>query len=152
MTPSALRIRVGSDHAAISTRGRIAEYLREQGHTVTEAGPAAGERSDYPDQASDVALAVSRGDVDRGVLVCGTGIGMSIAANKVHGVRAALVHDPFTAEMAAMHNDANVLCLGGRLLAPAYAVQLVDTWLRTPFEARHQARLDKITSLESEGT
>ena len=122
--------------------------LRELGHAVVEVGPAPGERVDYPDQAATVARAVASGDADRGILMCGTGIGMSMAANKVPGIRAALVHDPVTARLAAMHNDANVLCLGGRLMATEYGLELVDLWLETPFELRHQPRLDKISGLE----
>jgi ribose 5-phosphate isomerase B len=143
------RIRVGGDHAAIALREAVVRHLRDGGFEVSEVGPEPGERSDYPDAAADVAHAVAEGRVDRGVLVCGTGIGVSIAANKVPGVRAALVHDPVTARLAAEHNGAQVLCLGGRLMAVEYALELVDIWLRTDFEARHQARLDKITALEA---
>lgn len=143
------RIRVGSDHAAIGLRQAIVRHLRAGGYEVGEVGPAPGERSDYPDAAADVARAVVAGEVDRGVLVCGTGIGVSIAANKVPGVRAALVHDPVTARLAAEHNGAHVLCMGARLLAEEYALELVDTWLGTQFEQRHQARLDKIAALEA---
>lgn len=139
---------IGSDHAAITLRRALVEHLRERGFTVTELGPGDGEKSDYPDQAGVVARAVVRGDVERGILCCGTGIGMSIAANKVAGARAALVHDPVTARLAAQHNRANVLCMGGRLLAPEYGCELADVWLDTAFEARHQVRIDKIAALE----
>ena len=151
MSREASRLVVGSDHAAVGLRQAIVAHLRERGLDAAEVGPAPGERCDYPDHAATVARSVAAGDYDLGVLVCGTGIGMSIAANKVSGIRAALVHDPFTAQMAAMHNDANVLCLGGRLLAEAYALDLVDQWLDTEFESRHGARLDKITALEEQG-
>ena len=140
---------VGSDHAAIELRGLIVHHLTGNGHTAEEIGPRAGERADYPDQAEIVARRVVSDPGTKGILVCGTGIGMSIAANKVPGVRAALVHDPFTAEMAAMHNDANILCLGARLLADAYVMHLIDVWLTTEFEARHRNRLDKIAQLET---
>jgi ribose 5-phosphate isomerase B len=150
MSDGATRLVVGSDHAAVSLRQAIAAHLRERGLEAAEIGPAPGERCDYPDHAATVARAVASGEFDLGLLVCGTGIGMSIAANKIPGIRAALVHDPFTAQMAAMHNNANVLCLGGRLLAEAYALDLIDHWLDTEFETRHSARLDKITALESE--
>jgi ribose 5-phosphate isomerase B len=142
------RIHVGSDHAAVGLRLEVVAHLRDLGHSVTEVGPAEGERCDYPDHAATVARAVSDGTSDVGVLVCGTGIGVSIAANKIDGIRAALVHDITTAKFAAQHNNANVLCIGGRLLAPQLALELVDTWLETPFETRHQHRLDKITALE----
>ncbi|MCA9514379.1 MAG: ribose 5-phosphate isomerase B [Myxococcales bacterium] len=139
---------IGSDHAAIRLRRALVEHLRERGFTVTEVGPSEGDKSDYPDQAAVVARAVVRGEVERGILCCGTGIGVSIAANKIAGVRAALVHDPTTARLAAQHNRANVLCMGGRLLADEYGCELADIWLETAFEDRHQRRLDKITALE----
>lgn len=142
------RIDVGSDHAAIGLRRAVVAHLSAAGWTVREVGPAEGERVDYPDQAADVARAVAAGEAERGILICGTGIGVSIAANKVAGVRAALVHDVTTARLAAEHNRANVLCLGGRLVAEPLALELIATWLETPFEARHQHRLDKISALE----
>jgi len=142
------RILVGSDHAAIAMRTAVVEALTQRGFEVEAIGPVEGQKSDYPDAAITVAEAVRDGRADRGVLVCGTGIGMSIAANKVRGVRAALVHDPVTARLAAEHNAANVLCLGGRLLANVYAIDLVNLWLDTSFEARHQVRIDKILSYE----
>jgi ribose 5-phosphate isomerase B len=144
-----MRFFVGSDHAAIELRGLIARHLIEAGHEVDEIGPQIGERVDYPDQAGAVARQVAASTGAKGILVCGTGIGMSIAANKVPGIRAALVHDPFTAEMAAMHNDANILCLGARLLADAYVLHLIDIWLATEFETRHSTRLNKIAKLET---
>ncbi len=145
------RIDVGSDHAAVALRRAVVAHLVARGRTVREVGPAVGERVDYPDQAADVARAVATGDASLGVMICGTGIGVSIAANKVPGVRAALVHDVTTARFAAQHNDANVLCLGGRLLAEPLALECIDAWLDTAFEGRHQHRLDKITALENDG-
>jgi RpiB/LacA/LacB family sugar-phosphate isomerase len=146
---TSLPIHVGSDHAAIALREAVVAALRADGAEVVEVGPAEGQRADYPDAAVSVAEAVRDGRAAAGVLCCGTGIGMSIAANKVTGVRAALVHDPVTARLAAEHNAANVLCLGGRLLAPEYGVELVRTWRATAFEARHQVRLDKIAAYEA---
>lgn len=143
-----MKIGVASDHAAVVMRQAIAEWLTSQGHEVLDLGPAPDVRVDYPDYAAQLCQAVVTGRVERGVLACGTGIGMSIAANKVRGIRAALVHDPYTAEMAAAHNHANVLCVGGRILAPDYGTLLVERWLATPFEERHVPRLDKITALE----
>ena len=143
-----MRIAVGSDHAAVELRGQIAKHLMARGDDVVEFGPEAGASSGYPDQAADVASLVLEGGADRGVLVCGTGIGMSIAANKLPGIRAALVHDAHTARLAAEHNKANILCLGARVLAPALVLDCIDAWLDTPFEERHQRRLDKITALE----
>ena len=146
-----MRIAVASDHAAIELRGEIARHLSARGFATIECGPQAGVSSDYPDQAAEVAHLIVDGQVDRGVLVCGTGIGMSIAANKFAGIRAALVHSEHTATLAAQHNNANVLCLGGRVLAPGVALACVDAWLDTEFEPRHQGRLDKIAAIESAG-
>lgn len=143
-----MRLLVASDHAAIELRQAVADHLRGLGHAVEVSGPASGERADYPDQAALVARAVAAGQADAGVLLCGTGIGMSIAANKVPGIRAALVHDVSTARLAAEHNRANILCLGARVLGPVVALDCVDAWLQTAFEARHQHRLDLITALE----
>jgi len=141
-------IALGSDHAAVALRSALADHLRAAGWTVEVYGPGPGERSDYPDSARDVAERVARGDAERGILCCGTGIGMSIAANKVPGVRAALVHDPVTATLAAEHNSANVLCLGARLLAVEYALGLADAWLGAAFDPRHAPRLAKIAAME----
>jgi len=148
VTAMTRRVLVGSDHAAIAMRIAVAEALVLRGFEVEQIGPVEGQKSDYPDAAVAVGEQVRDGRAARGVLCCGTGIGMSIAANKVHGVRAALVHDPVTARLAAEHNAANVLCLGGRLLANVYAIDLVNTWLDTSFVARHQVRIDKITAYE----
>lgn len=139
---------IGSDHAAISARDAVAAALVADGFDVRVVGPSAGERVDYPDVAVAVARAVASGEFPRGILACGTGIGVSIAANKVDGIRAALVHDPVTAELAAQHNAANVLCLGGRLLADEYAVRCVRAWLRAGFDPRHQGRLDLVAEIE----
>jgi ribose 5-phosphate isomerase B len=144
-----MRIGIGADHAAFSMKNALAESLRARGHEVVDLGPQTPDRVDYPDYAARVAAAVASGRCERGVLVCGTGIGMSIAANKVPGIRAALVHDPFTARLAAEHNHANVLCFGARVHALEYALELVSAWLATPFEPRHQPRLDKIGALEA---
>jgi len=143
-----MRIGIGGDHAAFAMKNALADWLRARGHDVLDLGPPSADRVDYPDYAARVAQAVVDGRCERGVLVCGTGIGMSIAANKVPGIRAALVHDPFTARLAAEHNHANVLCFGARVHAFEYAVELVSAWLATPFDPRHQARLDKIGALE----
>ena len=143
-----MRIAIASDHAAVALRHELADGLRGAGHEIVDLGCQAGERVDYPDYAARVCAAVCAGDADRGVLVCGTGIGMSVAANKVAGIRAALVHDVTTASLAAAHNNANVLCLGGRVLGPLVAAAWLEAWLTTPFEPRHQPRLDKISALE----
>lgn len=140
---------IGSDHGGFATKQAVAEQLRSMGHDVDDFGVLNGEPSDYPDYGAKVAEAVSSGAADRGVLVCGTGIGMSIVANKFPGVRAALVTDTYMARMAAAHNNANVLVLGGRTTDPLSAREMVATWLETPFEGgRHQRRLDKIAEIE----
>jgi RpiB/LacA/LacB family sugar-phosphate isomerase len=146
VTPRAIII--GSDHAAVALRDHVAEGLRADGWHVEVVGPSNGDRVDYPGVAIPLGEAVASGRFPLGVLVCGTGIGVSIAANKVSGVRAALVHDPVTAELAARHNAANVLCLGGRIMAPEYGLLCVRAWLGTDFEARHQPRLDAISRYE----
>ena len=146
-----MRIAIASDHAAVELRLAIAAHLERGGHEVHDLGCNLGERVDYPDYAAAVARQVVGGEADRGVLVCGTGIGMSIAANKIAGVRAALAHDVSTAGLAAAHNDANILCLGGRVIGSVVALDCVDAWLTTPFEPRHQPRLNAIAALHRGG-
>ena len=144
-----MRIAIASDHAAVSLRQQLTSDLRAAGYEVEDLGCAAGERVDYPDYAALVARRVQRGGAARGILICGTGIGMSLAANRFAGIRAALVHDVTTATLAAAHNNANVLCLGGRVLGPLVVAECVQAWLTTPFEERHQPRLDKIEALSA---
>lgn len=140
-----LGIAVASDHAAFDLKQHLIKFLLKQGHDVTDLGPRNRKSIHYPCQGQKLAKAVASGEVPLGILLCGTGIGMSIAANRVKGVRAALVHDGFTARMAKAHNNANVLVLGGRLLGTALAEDIVATWIETEFEGgRHQDRLDMI--------
>ncbi len=140
---------VASDHAAISAKAVVVDELRSCGIDAVDLGPNDSASVDYPDYAELVARGVSAGEADRGVLLCGTGIGMSIAANKIDGVRAALVHDMTTAAMSRQHNDANVLVLGGGLLGDRLIRDIVRTWVNSRFEGgRHERRLDKIRSLE----
>lgn len=143
-----MRIAIASDHAAVELRQLLAARLAELGHEVDDLGCQPGERVDYPRYAAAVSGAIIQGNAERGVLVCGTGIGMSIAANKIAGIRAALVHDVTTARLAAEHNAANVLCLGGRVLGPLVAQECLEIWLQTTFDPRHQHRLDLITAME----
>lgn len=144
-----MRIAIGSDHAGIGLKEKITEVLTLKGIDVRDFGTATQESVDYPDYGIKVAKEVSEGTVDRGVLICGTGIGMSIVANKLPRVRAALCHDHVTAQISRQHNDANILVLGGRLLDPNVAQEMVETWLDTPFEGgRHQRRVDKILAIE----
>jgi ribose 5-phosphate isomerase B len=144
-------IAVGSDHGGLELKDAILAALAARGLDVDDYGTDNGDSVDYPDFAEKVAAAVSRGDVELGILVCGTGIGMSIVANKFPGVRAALATDEFMAQMAKEHNNANVLVLGGRVLAKDLAVKMVNLWLDSTYEAgRHQRRLDKISRLEED--
>ncbi len=144
-----MKIAIASDHAGRELKEEIVTFLKEKGIDVIDFGVDNPESVDYPDYGIKVARAVSKGDVEKGILSCGTGIGMSIVANKFPNVRAALCHDMFTARMSRMHNDANVLVLGGRTLERDVALLMVEAWLKTGFEGgRHQRRLDKIKDLE----
>ena len=138
-------IAVASDHAGLEMKLHILKFLLKQGHNVIDMGIRKKRSVDYPVYAGKVAEAVSEDEVPLGILVCGSGIGMSMAANRYPGVRAALVHDHFTARVAKSHNNANILVLGGRVIAKELAEELVTTWLETPYEGgRHQKRLDMI--------
>jgi ribose 5-phosphate isomerase B len=145
-----MKIALGSDHGGYSLKQSLIPFLQERDIQVADAGTNNSEDSvDYPDFAERVALLVSHGEADSGILVCGTGIGISIAANKFPGIRAALVTDVFMARMAREHNNANVLVLGGRVLDEQKARDLVGAWLDAAFEGgRHQGRLDKIAEIE----
>ncbi len=143
------RLALGADHAGYAVKDRIKEILQKQGYEVIDFGVHASDSVDYPDYAKQVAQSVSQAESDRGVLVCGTGIGMAITANKFRGIRAATCNDTYTARMAAEHTNANVLCVGARVVDADHAVAIVKEWLKTPFGGgRHQRRLDKIAELE----
>lgn len=140
---------IGSDHGGLVLKTALSSYLKRRGFQVTDAGTNGDASVDYPDFGQKVAEAVIAREAELGILICGTGIGMSIAANKIPGIRAALVTDVFMARMAKEHNNANVLVLGGRVLDEQKACDLVGAWLDATFEGgRHQVRLDKITELE----
>ncbi len=144
-----MKIAVGSDHRGFAAKEVIKETLETRGIEVVDFGTHGNESYDYPDAAFPTALAVADGSCDLGVLCCGTGIGMSIAANKVGGIRASLCHDELTAEMARRHNDANVLCLPVDLLSDDAVRGVVDVWLDTTFDGgRHERRVNKISSFE----
>ncbi len=143
-----MRIALASDHAAVDLRLAVAEHLLAKGHVVEDLGCDSDQRVDFPDYAAAAAGAIIAGGCDCGILLCGSGIGMSIAANKFAGIRAALVHDVTTARLAMEHNNANILCLGARTTGPLIALECVDAWLGATFETRHQHRLDLITKLE----
>ena len=141
---------IGSDHGGLNLKTALISYLKRRGIEVTDAGTDGDASVDYPDFGQKVAETVAAGGAESGILICGTGIGMSITANKIPGIRAALVTDVFMARMAKEHNNANVLVLGGRVLDEQKACDLVGAWLESTFEGgRHQGRLDKITALES---
>jgi ribose 5-phosphate isomerase B len=144
-------IAIGSDHGGLELKSVLIESLRQRGVDPRDMGTDNGDSVDYPDFAEKVAGAVSRGEAACGVLICGTGIGMSIVANKFPGVRAALVTDEYMARMAKEHNNANILVLGGRVLDAPTASRIVGIWLDAAYEGgRHQRRLDKIASIEAD--
>ena len=144
-----MKIAIGSDHRGFEVKRRIVALLNQLGHEVLDVGPEGRDSVDYPDYALQVGAAVSEGRVERGILICGTGIGMCIAANKVKGVRAAPCHDSITAEMSRRHNDANVLCLSADLLGEELIDRMVRIWLTTDFEGgRHAQRVGKICRYE----
>lgn len=144
-----MKIVIGSDHRGVEVRNHLDAPLREQGHEVETIAVGSNGSCDYPDVAYAVALAVAGGAADRGILICGAGIGMSIAANKIDGIRAALVHDEIGADMSRRHNNANILCLSADLLGMRIITRLVQTWLATPFDGgRHARRVNKIAAIE----
>jgi ribose 5-phosphate isomerase B len=144
-----MRIAIGSDHRGFDVKRRIKSLVEGMRHEVVDVGAHSAESVDYPDLAFEVAKLVGSGQVDRGILICGTGIGMAIAANKVRGVRAATCHDSITAEMSRRHNDSNVLCLSADLSGEQLIDRMVRLWLDTAFEAgRHARRVEKITRYE----
>lgn len=142
-------IALGSDHGGYELKEEIKKYLTEKGVEVKDFGSYSPESVDYPDIAYKTATAVANGECEKGILCCGTGIGISIAANKVKGIRAACCSDCFSAKLTRQHNDANMLCMGGRVVGVGLALMMVDLFLETPFEGgRHQRRIDKITAIE----
>jgi ribose 5-phosphate isomerase B len=144
-----MRIAIGSDHRGLAARKRLVGLLERLGNEVIDCGSHGEDAVDYPDIAADVARRVSAGTVDRGILLCCTGVGMAIAANKLPGVRAATCHDEVTAEMSRRHNDLNVLCLSAEMIGAEVQDKILRTWLSTPFEGgRHARRVAKITALE----
>ncbi len=146
-----MRIAVGTDHRGYALRGKIIDLIQRLGHDVEDMGTTSDEAVDYPDVAAQVSRKVSQREADRGILICGTGLGMCIAANKFPGVRAAPCHDDLTAEMSRRHNDSNVLCLSADLLGERLIGRMIELWLTTPFEGgRHARRIEKITAIERE--
>jgi len=145
-----MKIAIATDHRGIELKAKIKSCIEMMGHIVDDMGPFEDIDSvDYPDYGIKVATAVSNGDVERGILICGTGIGMSLVANKVKGVRAALCHDMVTTEMSRRHNDANVLCVGNDIVSTDTVDEMIKLWLNTEFEGgRHERRVNKIMDLE----
>ncbi len=145
-----MNIAICCDHGGLVLKNAVKTHLEQSGHTVTDFGTSSETSCDYPDFALLAAEAVAAGECERGIFVCTTGIGISIAANKVPGVRCALCNEPLSAKMTRLHNDANALAIGGGLTGVNLALEIVDTFLNTPFSAeeKHQRRIDKITAIE----
>jgi len=144
-----MKIAIGCDHAGVELKKEIISLLNNLRIESIDFGTDRAESVDYPDFGEKVSLAVSKGEIEKGILICGTGIGMSIVANKFPGIRASLCNELFTAKMSRLHNDANILVLGGRVVGSDLAKEIVRTWVSTPFEGeRHCRRLDKITRIE----
>ncbi len=144
-----MRIAIGSDHAGFPLKEELRAFLEEEGHEVLDMGNHSSESVDYPIYCVKVARAVAEGRADRGIVLGGSGQGEQIAANKVHGIRAALCNDLYTASLSRGHNDANVLGMGARIVAPTLAKEIVRVWLATPFEGgRHVKRLEQISAIE----
>lgn len=146
-----MKIAIASDHRGYQIKEKLRVQIEEMGKQAVDLGPETADESvDYPDYGAKVAQAVSRGEVDRGILICGTGMGMCIVANKFRGVRAVSCHDDVTAEMSRRHNDANVMCLSADLLGERLAMRMVEIWLTTEFEGgRHARRIEKIGGYEA---
>lgn len=145
-----LKIAIGSDHAGFRLKDEIISLVKSLGHVVQDYGCHCADSVDYPDYAMEVCEKVASGEADRGILICGTGIGMTIAANKIPGIRCALVHDLFSAKATREHNDSNVLAMGERVIGPGLALEIAKVWLETEYShsERHQKRLNKIKSIE----
>ena len=144
-----MKIAIGCDHGGLRLKGEILSYLQQKAVDYKDFGTYTCDSVDYPDISLSVAQAVSNGEYDRGILICGTGIGVSIVANKVKGIRASLCHDVYSARMTREHNDANVLTMGERVIGPGLALAIVEAWLETEFAGgRHERRVQKIAAME----
>ncbi len=147
-----MKIAIGCDHGGLEHKNAIAEHLKSRGFEVKDEGIYENHSVDYPDIAVKVCADITSGECERGILVCGTGIGMSLAANKVKGIRAACCDDHFSVKYTRLHNDANILCLGGRVVGPGVVCELVDLFIETEFEGgRHARRVGLIHEIEQEG-
>ena len=145
-----MKIGIGNDHTAVDLNYTIKEYLESKGYEVVNYGTEDRERCDYPIYGEKVANAVASGEVDLGILTCGTGVGISLAANKVKGIRAVVCSEPYTAKLSRMHNNTNILAFGARVVGPELAKMIVDEWLNAKYEGgRHQRRVDMISEIEN---
>jgi len=144
-----MKIAIGNDHGGVELKRHLVQYLEGKGFEVANFGSDVTESTDYPIYAERVSKAVVSGECDKGILICGTGIGISISANKIHGVRCALCSEPVSAQLARQHNDANIVAMGARTIGPVMAEGIVDVFLNTEFQGgRHQRRVDKIMMLD----
>ena len=145
-----MRISIGCDHGALELKNKVVLHLQSRGFEVADFGTYTSESCDYPDFASAAAIAVARGNCDKGIVLCTTGIGVSIAANKIHGIRCALLHDLESARLTRLHNDTNMMALGAGVTEEAFALELADTWLTTEFsgDERHCRRIARVMDLE----
>ena len=147
-----MKISIACDHGAYMLKNKVAQHLKNEGHEVVDFGTNGPESCDYPDFAAKAARAVADGTCEKGIVLCTTGIGVSITANKIKGIRCALLSDVLSAKMTRLHNDTNMMALGAGIVGENLALEIVDTWISTPFsgEARHQRRIDKVMALEQE--
>lgn len=146
-----MKIAIACDHGALALKNKVLAHLEQQGHEVKDFGTYTTDSCDYPDYAAAAARAVAGGEYEKGIVLCTTGIGISIAANKVHGIRCALLSDVLSAKLTRLHNDTNMMALGAGIVGENLALEIVDTWLGTAFsgDARHQRRIDKMMALEN---
>ncbi len=145
-----MKIAIGCDHGALTLKNKMVSHLQAQGHEVLDFGTHTPDSCDYPEFAAAAAKAVASGDCEKGIVLCTTGIGVSISANKIDGIRCALLSDPWSAKMTRLHNDTNMMALGAGVVGENLALEIADIWLGTEFsgEARHQRRIDKVMALE----
>ena len=146
-----MKISVGCDHGALNLKNKVVEHLKKNGHEVMDFGTHTAASCDYPEFAAAAAKAVASGECEKGIVLCTTGIGVSIAANKVDGIRCALLHETWSAKMTRLHNDTNMMAMGAGVVGENLALEIVDTWLGTEFsgDERHQRRIDKMMALEA---
>ena len=144
-----MNIAIACDHGGYALKETVKQHLIDSGHSIRDFGTASTDSCDYPDYAAPAARAVAAGEYDRGILICTTGIGVSMVANKIKGIRCSLCHDPLSASLTRRHNNANVLAMGAGIIGESLALEIVDIWLTTEFEGgRHQRRVDKVSSLD----